>query len=204
MPRIGDPPPIAAEQAGVFSVAQAVSHGLTMRQVRYRLSRRHWHRVIGRGLSASAAPHTWTARVWAASLTFPGTVVSHRSAATLLGWPVPPADTIHLSGRRTARRRAGVHVHLRRVPPADVQLLDGGLLVTNGRRTAIDTLMAMSPAAAESLWPWLATREVVTRRDLQHAVRLRFGSPGVSTLLHLARIARTGAVNGGEQRFIGC
>lgn len=82
-----------------------------------------------------------------------------------------------------------------------MQLLDGWLPVTSPRRTAIDTLMTMTPQAAESLWPWLATRRIIQRRDLLHAVRLRSGSPGVPTLLHLARISRMGAVNGGEKRF---
>ena len=84
-------PPIARRQSGVFTAAQAVASGLSRRQVRHRLAVGHWHRVVGRGLTAVAiGSKEWPPHMvaWAAHLTWPDAVIGRRLAGDLYGFPL--------------------------------------------------------------------------------------------------------------------
>lgn len=74
---------LAARQHGVFSLAQAATHDITERRLRTLIAAGivestlpGVHRVVG-------SPTTWLQRVQAATLWLPGSLASHRAAASL-------------------------------------------------------------------------------------------------------------------------
>jgi very-short-patch-repair endonuclease len=194
-------PSVARHQAGVFTGAQAVAEGWTVRGVRDRLTRGRWHRVVGRGLSSTAAPHSPRAVAWALSLTWPDAVLSHSTAAALHGFPVSGEGVQHVIATRGRGPIRGIHVHVRSLEMDDVCVTDEGLLVTTARRTAIDCLATVPFEQALDLYAFVTSRRVLDRAQLLAAVRNGFGRQGNGQLRRLATFTRRGAVSAGEFRL---
>lgn len=204
----------------MFTRDQALDDGWTPRQVKRRLDRGTWVRVLGRGLTVAGSPLHHLRRCWAVRLTWPALVISHASAARLLGWPLgesgdgarpertdgPP--TVHVTPRRTARsveRRThapkGVTLHRVPLDPEEIVRLDGSFLITGPTRTAVDCLSTLSPDQALDLYAWLVTRDVLDHARLRSATDSMTGRPGVGQLRELVRLTASGAVSGGEYRL---
>lgn len=76
---------VARKQWGVFSRAQAIEAGATIRTIRRRVSLGKWVEVE-RGVYRFPGGHeTWHQKVSAATLSLPGAMASHRTAAFLWG-----------------------------------------------------------------------------------------------------------------------
>jgi very-short-patch-repair endonuclease len=194
-------PRIAAQQGGVFTRAQARAAGWSDRQIRHRLRSGAWVPHLGRGLVEAGTPETAASVAWAAHLTVPDGVVSHRTAGLLAGFPLPggPRPAHLLAGRH--RRMPDLVIH--RMPlPDDPRTRLGGLPVTAPARTALDCLADLSADEALRLWAWLRSRSVIDVGTLAAAVRQeRFGWPGTPVLLGLLRTVRDGAASHAERRL---
>jgi very-short-patch-repair endonuclease len=194
-------PPIATDQAGVFTRAQAREAGWSDRQIRHRLRSGIWLPHLGRGLVETGTRETAASIAWAAHLTVPDGVVSHRTAGFLAGFPLP-------GGLRPAHLLAGRHHRMpdlvihRMPPPQDQRVRLDGLPVTAPPRTALDCLADLSPDEALRLWAWLRSRSVLDVSTLAAAVKEdRFGWPGTPVLLGLLRTVRDGAASIAERRL---
>ena len=84
------------EQAGVITRRQAIAGGLTEEQIRARLRSGRWQRTSAGIYSMFAGRPSRAAVLWAALLPAgPGVVLSHQTAAELLG----PVDHPEVDGR---------------------------------------------------------------------------------------------------------
>jgi predicted transcriptional regulator of viral defense system len=136
---------LAGRQHGHVTLTQLLEAGLTKRQVAGRvragsLVPRH------RGVYAVGhVPATRAARFRAATLTFAGSVLSHRAAAALWGILVG-AVPIEVTVATTAGRggRDGILVHRAPLPPEHVTTRDG-IPVTTLLRTLLDLAQIMTP-----------------------------------------------------------
>lgn len=193
-------PQVARRQAGVFTAAQAVDEGWTMRQVSRRLASGRWQYVAGAALARPGAAWTPLQFATAARLTWPECVVSHQTAGLLHGFPlhlVPGADVITWRGRRS-RRLLRAHV----VPVLDEQMTTvGDVPVTDAVRSALDCLATLPMPQALDLWAWLSTRQVLHCSDLHAAATNRHRWHGTPQLRAIAELVAGGAVSGAELRF---
>ena len=191
-----DVPRVAARQGGVFTAAQARAEGWSARQVRRRIVAGRWVQVAGRGLAVPAQGWTAFQLGVAASLTWPGCVVSHRTAAVLHGLPLPDAaggvaEVITGRGRASSN---GLVAHATRIGDEEI-VSRGPIRLTSPRRTATDCLASLPQDAALDLWAWLTTRKIVDVHDLRTAIAARRFCTGTPRLVTIERIVAGGAVN---------
>jgi very-short-patch-repair endonuclease len=146
-------------------------------------------------------PPSHLQRCWAVSLAWPARVISHRSAALLLGWPVAQPDSVDVVAERSIRAASGVRVHIAPLPLRDRTRINRWLHVTAPRRTAIDCLATGSFDEALLLYGWLITRRLLTRADLTAALRERHARHGTGQLERLLRFNRRGALSEGERQL---
>ena len=124
---------LARRQHGVFTRAQAVQHGATRAQIRTRVSRRRWIRLLDSEVFALPShPGTWLRQCSAATLVVPGGAVSGVSAAALHGFDGFPRAAIEVCTRHgTTHDSPFGHVRETR---------------TVGRLTVVDRIRVVSPA----------------------------------------------------------
>ena len=195
--RLGAVPPVAHEQGGAFTRAQAVAAGWSERQVDRRLAAGHWRRVVGRGLTSLPGPDAGWRRAWAAQLTWPEAVIALTDAALIHGFPVHRAAPSVVYSPAGRRPMTGLSALRRALPDEDVDLL-GELVLTTRRRTAHDCLALLDWPEALELYAWLSTREVVTRDDLSGWALAETGCHGTPQLVRLLHVTRHGAVSRAE------
>lgn len=127
----------------IYTRADAAAGGMTRAQLR------DDGRRISRGVYLSRALPLNLPDMTQAVLRVcgPGAVASHRTAATLLGAPVPAARPVEIvvpPGAYRPRRR-GVRVHVRDLTAADVTECQG-VPVTSGVQTWLDLAVRTAPA----------------------------------------------------------
>lgn len=108
---------------------------------------------LARGLYVDApafdqltADERYRVRIGALAARSPGLVVSHQSAAALLGLPLlTPPDHVHFTrpGRGGFRRTDELVVHPGALPDADLTVRDD-ILLTSAARTVVDVALTVS------------------------------------------------------------
>jgi hypothetical protein len=151
---------VAAHQHNRFSLAQAQALGATARVVAHRLATGRWVAVHEAVFAIAPVLDDDRGRWMAATLTAPGTALSHASAAAAWGWWDRPRDVEVVTRRGSGgpRRLDGVLVH-RSLTLEGETLLHHGIPVTNVPRTLID------------LTPHIGSR--LLARCVREAIRLR-------------------------------
>ncbi|WP_300007742.1 type IV toxin-antitoxin system AbiEi family antitoxin domain-containing protein [Pseudonocardia sp.] len=138
----------------------------------------------------------------------PGWVVSHQSAAVLLGLPVwdVPLDRVHVSrdGTGGGRVTRGVHRHVGRLADTEVVRL-GGVRLTGPGRTVVDVAgtVAFEQAvviADAALAPFQDDRPALLDRAGLLAALARGGRIGRSAARRVVAFADGGARSPGESR----
>jgi len=121
---------VARQQAGVLTRAQAVAAGLSQDAIRANVRAGRWRRIY-RGIYATfSGPLPRRSQLWAAALKAgDGALLSHETAAELVGLTDEPGRTVHVTvpaDRSDVRipgvvvhrsRRAAVKGHPTRTPP---------------------------------------------------------------------------------------
>jgi hypothetical protein len=131
----------ASGRWGVIARREALEAGLTEKQIEGRLASGRWTLAVSGVYLVTGAPRLWQQPVMVAYLAGPdGTVVSHLTAAALLGFHDPP-PVPHVTVPRSASGRLGTAavVHRSRTPidPRDVWRV-GPLSCTAPARTLVD------------------------------------------------------------------
>lgn len=196
-------PPQATGQLGVFTAAQALDAGWSRASLtracasgRLRRVRAGAYCVTDRSRDRRLGEHQ-LARLEcqqagvAAALKITGSVISHQTAAVILGLPLlgRPTDRPCLTvspDRRVAE--AGAHVHRCRVGPDQVLRL-GRLRLTDGTRTCLDLAREFGLAHGLVAADHALRKGISTREQLQAGYRLmrgRGGSPAARQLAGLA------------------
>lgn len=130
----------------------------------------------------------------------PGVLVSHHSAACLLGialLKIPTAVQVTRPGGHAGHRRSTVHTHCAAVDPAEIVVVDGHL-VTGAARTVVDLARQSSFEQAVVAADSALRRGLVTAGELGDAVRRAARRPGVTTAQRVVRFADAGAESAGE------
>jgi len=186
---------IAAQQRGLFSLAQAQDAGLHPDQVIWAEKRGKLRRVR-RGVYAVAGvpPSPWEPIVGAALAAGPGCVVSHWSAACVHGFEFaefgPPEVTV-VDG--TDPRPSGVVVHHRGDLSAADIVSKRGLRVTSPSRALVDLAGQLGPARTEKLLDEGLIRRRWTCAEIEASLeRARRNLPGRGHLTGLLRLRSEG------------
>jgi len=103
----------AAEQHGVFTLGQARAHGLSDRQIKYRVDQGRWEMLQPKVYRIAGVPTTFRQGLLAACLgAGPSAFASHRSAAALWGLDTSEAEVIEITVEPgLSRRLTRVRVH---------------------------------------------------------------------------------------------
>jgi hypothetical protein len=183
---------VAAEQAGVFTRAQARAAGWSSGQVRRRVARGEWRVVLGAGLTGRPGPDPGTTRAWAAALTCPAAIVSHHTAGLLWGLDLPVDDLLHVTDRAPARRRTGLVVHTRAVADDDIEVLIG-LAVTSASATVVDCASVLTYEQGLRLVTSAYRTRLLTPAEFVRRVHAAAGRHGAPRLARLARACASDA-----------
>ena len=172
---------LASRQHRVVSRAQLLDAGLSARAIERRLEREWLHRqydgVYSVGTAKLDRRGRWMAAVLACG---PGAVLSHRDAAAL--WGILPSNRSAIDVTApTRRRRRGIEVTRRVLPPDETTTLDG-IPVTTVARTLLDLAAVESESRLER-----ALSEAERRRLADHTpLTVLFGrhprAKGIATL----------------------
>ena len=162
---------LAGRQHGVGTASQLLGLGLTHRMIDRRVAAGRLHRIHHGVYAVGHANLTPEARWMAATLACgPDAVLSHRSAAALLGIRDAAGSRIEVSSpRRVGRSRAGILVHSgESLTPAEVAKVRG-IPCTTVARTIVDLAAVLDQTGLEyathraQLRPWsLDLAEIAT------------------------------------------
>lgn len=178
---------LASRQQGAFTHAQVIEHGGSHADIDRWLQRGSIERVHPAVYRFVGYPITWLNRLSAATLSIPGSVASHRSAAALWdlrGFDRAPIEVLVVRWSRRVRAPAGVIVH----ETKDLRAIDRttlhGVATTTVVRTLVDLpAVVLTHKAGDAL-------DHATRRDAsmlrrvhaRHLELARRGRPGTAAL----------------------
>jgi very-short-patch-repair endonuclease len=201
-------PGVAAEQSGVFTVAQALDSGITYGRIRGHQRSGRWLKVLGRGWVAADQPIGVLQRCWAAHLTYPDAVVFGISA--LEAWheidpqliPELPLheETVWLASPSARHDQPGVTMRFFTVA-ADTDWDSHGLPLADPFESMTDALASLPEESADALFAWLAARRKTSVHDLEKAVDRYRQRTGRKQLTRYLNYARTGAASELEMRL---
>ncbi|WP_238014276.1 type IV toxin-antitoxin system AbiEi family antitoxin domain-containing protein [Dactylosporangium sp. AC04546] len=195
---------LAARQAGVVTRRQARECGLTEDMIRSRLRSGRWRRPY-RGVYYTFTGEPSRLAVLSAVLAAagPGAVLSHHTAAELLGLTDEPAATIHVSlpGHRRLFRIDGVRFHYRTPVPPVVPLR------SPARTRVEDTVVDLTQLAdtLDQAVGWIARacgRRLTTAGRLTDTIRARTRVRRRAALLAAVADVGAGAQSVLEVRYL--
>lgn len=150
----------------------------------------------------AGARHAVTVRAAMPELA-PDAVVSHVSAAVLLGLPVwsVPLARVHVTRTRRAgaRRRARLHVHAAPLDPDEVVEVEG-VAVTSPGRTVVDLARSLPFEQAVCLADGALSTRLLVRDELDAAVRRSARRPGTPAARRVVAFADGLSESVGESR----
>ena len=143
---------LAGSQHGVVSRTQLLAAGVTGRQIDWRLRHRRLHRLFAGVYAVGHGALPYEGR-WMAAVLVAGAdaVLSHWSAATLLGMRSGRGPRSHVTCPRRRRRLQTVTFHRAMLPPDEVTVANG-IPTTTPSRTLLDLAPLLpSPTLARML-----------------------------------------------------
>jgi hypothetical protein len=197
----------AAARGGVIAAAGARALGADSSAVRRLCGSGEWFR-IRRGVYGDAcfrsddrSGHHRRCAAVLAGLRSGDAVVSHLSAARLLGLPLPPLVDARVAITRrppapdTGPRAAsgiGIALHVSDYDDRDVRDV-AGVPVLAGARLVVDCCAVVAPDSALAIADKALFRQLTTRAQLDDEVRRRRGQPGLPAARLVVQRARPGA-----------
>lgn len=149
-----------------------------------------------------AARHALAVRAAVAQLP-PGAVVSHVSAAVLLGlrvWGVP-LTRVHVTRNRESGGRRGRQVHVHTAPLRPEEIVDvGGIAVTSPARMIVDTALHSPFTGSVVIADAALQAGLVGPAALTDAVEQARRRPGVAQARRVVAFAQPGGHSVGESR----
>lgn len=199
---------LATEHGGVFLRSEAVECGYTERELRTHTRHRGPWVVVRRGVYAERElwdrldeDGRYLLRVRAAHLNLTQeAVLSHYSAAVLLGLPMRPRwrDLVHVTrpGVSGGRTEHGVKHHTAGYLPSELLVMDG-LLVTGLARTAVD--IGRESGFEDGVLATDAVRRLGARdEELRLTLRSMVCWPGITAARAAVEVSDPGAETVGE------
>lgn len=179
---------LAACQHGVFSVEQAVERGMSVDQVKRRVSAGRWRRVMPGVCAIAGSPESWRQRLKASALWFgPRCVFSHRTAAALWGLSTFDAEAgpVVIASTRHVTAPAGVRVfRMTALLPRELGSISG-LRVTSVERTLLDLAAEERESDVEAALDEAVRQKLTTLERLGAFIDRAGGTPGIRVLRRL-------------------
>lgn len=176
---------LAAQQHALLSRSQALSLGITRRQIDGLLRRGSWIRCHPRVYRLAAAPRTWQQAMMAASLWADGkAAICGRSAAALWELEGYWRSRVELCGRCQRSPPAGVLYHrVRQLKRADVSVR-WGIRVTSVPRTILDLSTVVSARTLERTLDEALRKRLMTLDEMHHCLERQSprGKEGIARL----------------------
>lgn len=182
---------LAARQHGVVARRQLLEAGLTSSAVHRRLARGIFKPIAGAGVYLLGPVERPRSREMAATLAAgPGSVVSHRSAASLWGLlhpdsrPASPPLPVEISVQLPARgpRREGVLVHRVRSLPDDERRECEGIPITSPARTLLDLAAILGQRELETAVARADREGLADASDVERLLARHPGATGSALL----------------------
>lgn len=189
-------PPIARQQAGAFTRAQAMAGGLTKAQVAYRIRAGTIQTCVGMTLRHREEPVTAQMLAFGAYLTWPDAVLCGPTAAAFYGAPLIPVDA-HVITRRQPKAVRGLVPHGFEVAPWELESWRG-IQMTSPSRSLLDALVMLPQPSAQSLFVWSITRDRLSICDLEVHLEHYPGRWGNNRLRKFLADARQGIMSPAE------
>lgn len=164
------------DQAGVITRRQALAAGLTEEQLRARLRSGRWRRASAGVYYTFTGEPPRLAALWAALLAAgPGAVLSHESAAELIGLIDRPEPPIHVSvaSQRHVTPVAGARLHRRHRAPVAAAAREPAR--TGAEETVVD--LTQSASDVDAAVGWIA-RACARRLTTPDRLRAAFAARG--------------------------
>jgi hypothetical protein len=183
---------IAVRQHAVVSRKQLLATGASGAAIQHRISIQRLHPVHAGVYAVGQASLTLDGRYMAAVLACgEDAILSHRSAAALLGIQRVPSGPIDVTVRhRGGRGRAGVAIHVTRsLDPAEISVCRG-IPCTSVARTLLDLAALVTPAALERALEQAQILRLFDHAAVQALLAKARGRPGAGSFrLALANLA---------------
>jgi len=193
-------PPVAQEQAGAFTRAQAHEAGLSANQIYHRVRTGRWVPAIGAALRSEDEPESPEMLLSAVALTWPDAVVCRSLAGKAFDLPVPDFTVVDACVPSMPRHRHRLRAH--RVDLGRQEVVRSlGARLTSPRRTLVDLLAHLPRDDAWDLLAWAVTRDRVSAQALEAHLVSHPRRKGARQLRFLARMAREGALSEAERRL---
>ena len=186
---------IARRQCGAVSRSQAIRAGLSSNMIKFRVRSGRWQ-TIHPGIYATftGLPNRRT-QLWAALLSAgPGAVLSHETAAELLGLSDKPADSIHITIPQERHITASAGITLHRSGRAVAATEMGSF---PPRTTIEETVLDLTQSAAtfDDVCGWVTrafARNLTDEQRLEAAMKARTKLPWRADLRELISAAAGG------------
>jgi very-short-patch-repair endonuclease/predicted transcriptional regulator of viral defense system len=195
---------LAGCQHGVVSRAQLAALGLEPHMVDYRVMVGRLHAVHRGVYAVGHRALTRDGMFMAATLVADGAVLSHRSAAALLGMRPADRSVVDITVGRQLRHRDRVVIHRAHLPPDEVTTRHG-ILVTSPARTLLDLAPLISPQELERAATEAEVQRLGSRTSLAALVARypkRSGTAEIRRLLRDGQIGRNVTKRELELRFL--
>ncbi|MEA2397050.1 MAG: hypothetical protein QOK25_606 [Thermoleophilaceae bacterium] len=183
---------LAADQYDLVAAWQLLDRGWTRRMIDHGVEDRGWGVVHPGVYALTSAPLTQSQKWMAATLTAPGTVLSHGSAGACWGFRSWPGsfEAVTRPGNGGPRRMGNVRVYRSRRLEGDVARREG-VPITTATRTLIDLARRLGPRATGRTLREALRLKTTTTGALLASLESHEGRPGTAVLLELAaRYAR--------------
>lgn len=178
----------------------AVQHGCVATQQALReMTKNQWAYLARKGVVVRKWPgvyvvkgfaSTWEQRATAAVLSVPGSALSHRSAARLLGLTFVPSQRIEITAPREACPvRESLKVH-RSEQLAPFAVEHQGIRTTNAARTLVDLTSCTSPKLLGKVLDQACNLKLVTFAEIEHCLD-RMVTVGRSRVSNLREVLAT-------------
>ena len=176
---------LAGRQHGLVTRRQLVELGLGRRAIGHRLEQGRLH-PVHRGVYAVGHRVLSRNGVWLAAImaTGNGAVLSHRSAAALLGIRDTRRRDIDVTHERRHRHRAGFEFHQAALPPDEITTKDG-IPVTTPARTLLDLAQVLTAQRLERAATEAEIRRLTSPTSLEALAARYPGRPGTPTIMQL-------------------
>jgi very-short-patch-repair endonuclease len=173
---------LAARQHGVVTRAQLIDLGMSPEAIKHRVQRRRLH-PVHRGVYAVGRPQLTRHGVLTAAVLScgPGAALSHDAAGEVLGIRKRRTGPIEVTIPGAERRRAGISVHRRPLPDADVTHCHG-IPVTSVVRTLLDLAQRLSRNELEAAVNEADKLDLIDPERLRAALDGRGRQRGVAAL----------------------
>jgi very-short-patch-repair endonuclease len=193
---------VAGSQAGVFTRGQAITAGAHSHEATRSIRDGRWIRVAGRAFVLDGVPVGLEQLAWAAVLSVPDGILWGPAALKLWRSDVPVELPRLVDVAVPCHRRPQFRIRPRAVEVPSGDRADWrGIPVQTLAAALVDALAVLNERAADSLFAWALTRNLVTPGEFSAHVARRSGSRNVRRLRRYEEMWRSGAASTAEVLF---